>query len=249
MEKNPAQLQARIMQYMPYLVEIRRRLMFVVSIFLIISIVGFYFFEPIIKFVLEFYAISGINIVFTSPFQFLSLAISAGFTIGLVITLPLVVYQLLSFLKPALKRHEYRSIVLAIPISFVLFLVGFSFGVWIMKFVIEVFSKQMAEFQVESLWDIETFITNVFLTAIWLGIVFQFPVVVTPLVRLKVIKYADLIRLRPLIYFGLLIFTLSLPPVDILTDFLIFGPLAVLFELTMLINKKQGQLKKEEKTK
>lgn len=247
MDKNSNSLQARIIQYMPYLIEIRRRLMFVFSVFVIITIVGFYYFEPIIKFVLQFYSIKGINIVFTSPFQYLSLALSAGLTIGLIISLPLIIYQLITFLKPALKKQEYRSIVLAIPVSIFLFGVGFSFGVWIMKFVIEVFSKQMAQFQVESLWDIETFITNIFMTSLWLGIVFQFPIVVTPLIRLKVIKSRNLVKLRPIIYFGLLIFTLSLPPVDILTDCLIFFPLAFLFEITLFVNRNWFSRKKEVK--
>lgn len=248
MEKNSAQLQATIVQYMPYLIEIRKRLFFVVSVFIIATVVGFYNFEPIIQFILNFYRIKGIDIVFTSPFQYLSLAISAGVTIGLIASLPLIVFQLVSFLRPALKKHEYRSVVYAIPISIVLFGIGFSFGVWVMKFVIEVFSKQMAQFNMNSLWDIETFMANIFMTSLWLGIVFQFPVIITPLIRLKVIKYRSLVKLRGMIYFGLLLFTMSLPPVDILTDCLVFFPLALLFEITLLINRRFAKVTKEKKS-
>ncbi|KKQ25058.1 MAG: Sec-independent protein translocase, TatC subunit [Candidatus Roizmanbacteria bacterium GW2011_GWC2_37_13] len=238
MKKTSPTLQTAITQYMPYLIEIRKRLFFVLAVFFIAAAVGFIYFEPFIKLILKFYNLKSANIVFTSPFQFINLAVNSGITFGLIIAFPLIIYQLVSFLKPALKSKEYISIITAIPISFILFIIGFSFGGWIMKFVVNILSQQSSQLRVQNLWDIEIFIKNIFMTSLWLAVIFQFPVVITPLIRLNVVKYQSLVSLRPMIYLALLIFTMSLPPTDILTDFLIFFPLAFLFEVTLLLNRR-----------
>ena len=230
MKNTSLPLQAAITQYMPYLIEIRKRLLFVVAVFIIAAGIGFIYFEPVIKFILKFYNVKGISIVFTSPFQFLNLSINAAVTFGIIVSFPLIIFQLVSFLKPALKKKEFFSIVSAIPISFILFIAGFGFGTWLMRFVYKVLSQQSSQLQIQNLWDIEAFVSNIFMTSLWLAIIFQFPVIITPLIRLNVIKYKSLIDARPVIYLALLIFTMSLPPTDLLTDFLIFFPLAFLFE-------------------
>lgn len=238
MKKTSLPLQAAITQYMPYFIEIRKRLFFVLAVFIIASAIGFFYFEPVIKFILNFYNVGGVKIVFTSPFQFINLAVNAGITFGIIISFPLIIYQIVSFLRPALKPNEFKSIVYAIPVSFFLFVTGFGFGTWLMRFVFEVLSKQARQLQIQNLWDIEIFISNIFMTSLWLAIIFQFPVIITPLIRLKVIKYKSLVDFRPAIYLALLIFTFSLPPTDMLTNALIFLPLAFLFEITLLLNRK-----------
>ena len=115
-------------KYFPYLLEIRKRLLFVVSLFIISSIVGFIFYEKIISIILNFFSLNGINIVFTSPFQFFTLAINSGLIIGVFVTLPVLIYQLLSFLKPALEPKEYRKIVATLPLAILLFAGGFIYG-------------------------------------------------------------------------------------------------------------------------
>jgi Sec-independent protein secretion pathway component TatC len=71
-----------------------------------------------------------------------------------------------------------------------------------------------------------------------MGLLFQFPIVLTPLIRLKVIPYQKLVKYRATIYVALLILVMLLPGTDILTDFLEFFPLAFLFELTLLLNRR-----------
>ncbi|EKE05150.1 MAG: hypothetical protein ACD_19C00425G0011 [uncultured bacterium] len=72
--------------------------------------------------------LNGVNIVFTSPFQFLNLAVSSSLSLGLIITIPLLIYQFLTFLKPALKVKEYRSVMSLLPVSIILFIGGFVFA-------------------------------------------------------------------------------------------------------------------------
>lgn len=235
-ETSP-ELQATIDRYMPYLQEIRRRLLLVFSVFLVGGVIGFVYFEPIVKAIMNFYDLEKLNIVFTSPFQFINLAINSGVVVGIITVFPFFIYQLLSFLRPALKKNEYRFLVLSIPPSIVLFLIGFLFGNWIMKFVVDVFAQQSSDLQIESLWDIESFLSKIFTTSVFLGLFFQFPVVLTGSIKLKITKLASIEKLRVPAYVALLIITTLLPPTDIFSNVMIFLPLAFLFELTLLLNR------------
>ena len=71
------------------------------------------------------------------------------------------------------------------------------------------------------------------------GLVFQLPVILTWLIRLKVISRRFLAAKRKYVYAVLIIITMFMPPQDLLSDLIIFLPLAFLFETTMLVNLRQ----------
>lgn len=237
MKQASLDLETAMARYMPYLMEIRKRLLYIVAIFLVAASIGTIYFQKVVKFVMNLYDLKGVTIAFTSPFQSINLAIDSGIIIGIIVIFPLFVYQTLSFLKPALKEREYHFVLKLIPVGIVLFLIGFTFGFWIMKFVVSFFSQQSNQFNIQSLWDIEHFLSQVILTALFMGILFQFPIVISTLIRFKVVKYQTITDMRLPIYAGLVILTIMMPPTDVLSDFLIFFPLAFLFESTLLFNR------------
>lgn len=224
-------------KYMPFLVEIRKRLFFTVAVFLIATILGFIFYEKTTRFVLALFSIQGLNIVFTSPFQFISLAVNSGLLIGFVAVLPLILIQILAFLKPALSSKEYKTVVLLMPVSISLFIVGFSYGVIMMKYMVGLFYEKSLSLDVGNLLDINRLLSLILITAVLMGLAFQFPIVLTILMRLKVIKYSNLVKQRLWAHMSVLLFAVVLPPTDLLSLFLLFLPLALLFEITLLLNK------------
>ncbi len=227
-----------ISRYLPYLYEIRKRFLFVFSIFFVAWVIGFIYYQPIILFILRLYELKGINIAFTSPFQFINLAIKAGFIIGMGVALPFGAYQIMSFLKPALHKKEHKLLLSLLPFSVLLFGFGLSFGMWMMKFIITLFAQQSSNFDISNLWDIDKFLSQIFSTGILLGLLFQFPLIITILIRLHVIAYSAVKKQRLVAYGLLLIFAVLLPPSDIVSLALMFIPLAFLFEITLLLNRK-----------
>ena len=220
----------------PFLKEIRKRIIFTVSVFVVATIIGFIFYERIIKFLLSLLPLEGINIVFTSPFQFINLAISCGIVTGLVVALPLLVIQILSFLKPALKRKEFKRITKLLPFSVLLFLIGFVFGALIMKWQIEVFQAKSAQLGIGSMLDISKLLSTFLLISTLTGISFQFPILLLCLIRFGLVSRQELGRKRLWIYLGSFFFAILLPVDSILADILLSLPLIVLFELTLLLS-------------
>ena len=230
------ELTAIINKYSPFLAEVRKRLFFTLTVFAMATTAGFVFYEKIIKFLISALSLEGINVVFTSPFQFINLAISCGIATGVVVAFPLFIAQILSFLKPALKKKEYQIVVRFLPFSIMLFLIGFTFGALIMKWQIEIFLNRSVSLGIGNILDISRLLTTVLLTSALMGIGFQFPIVLLLALRLRLIDHQSLSGKRLWVYLGSFVFTLFLPPDSILADILLSLPLIVLFELTLILD-------------
>lgn len=231
-------------KYLPYLKEAQRRLLITGVIFFIAAVLGAVFYKQILTAVMSHFDLTGINIVLTSPYQVIELAIHTGLYTGLVVTLPLFAFNLITFLKPALSPEEFRFIVSLVPVAFGLFIAGFLFGVWVMNFVIVLFTKATLDFSIGNIWDITAFFSQIIFSAILLGTVFQFPIILTALMRFGVVSRQQLISKRPYIYASSLIFAAALPPTDPFSLALLVAPLIVLFETAMLINRHQMPFRK-----
>jgi sec-independent protein translocase protein TatC len=185
----------------------------------------------------NFLSLQGVNIVFTSPFQFINLAISSGVASGLVAAFPLIIVQFLSFLKPALRKKEYKMVINLLPFSIFLFLLGFTFGAIIMRWQVQIFLARSVSLGIGNVLDISHLLSVVIMTSAFMGVGFQFPIVLLILMFLGVIKRHHLSKQRPWVYLGSFIFALFLPPDSILADFILTLPLVILFELTLLLNR------------
>lgn len=230
-------LKGYIEKYSHFLSEIRKKVITVLIAFGASTFVGFFFYEQIIKFLINLLSLKGVNIVFTSPFQFINLAISCGVAAGIIISFPLLIYEIFSFLKPALSQKEYKMITSFLPLSLILFAVGFIFGVIIMKWQIDIFLGRSISLGIGNILDISKLLSVVLITSALMGVGFQFPVVLLILLRLGLIKHEGLSKIRKWIYLGSLVFAILLPPDSILADILLSLPLIILFEVTLLINR------------
>ncbi|QQG47678.1 MAG: twin-arginine translocase subunit TatC [Candidatus Woesebacteria bacterium] len=231
------ELKALVDKYSPFLNEVRKRIVFTLLVFGLATMGGFFFYEEIIKFLIDILSLKGINIVFTSPFQFINLAISCGVASGLILSFPVLVIQILSFLKPALRIKEYKMVVRFLPFSLILFLGGFLFGALIMKWQIQIFLSRSISLGIGNILDISNLLTTVVLTSALMGIGFQFPIVLLLLMRIGIVKHQHLSKQRPWIYLGSFIFAVLLPPDSVLADILLTLPLVILFELTLILNR------------
>ena len=238
---KPPDLKIFLEDYRPFLLEVKKRVVRTLVVFTIATVAGFFLYEKIIKLLIALLSLKGINIVFTSPFQFINLAISCGFACGVIASFPLLVFQFVSFLKPALREKEYKIITLLLPFSFILFTLGFLFGGLIMKWQIEIFLDKSVSLGIGNILDISRLLTTVLLTSVLMGVSFQFPIVLLMLLRFGLIKMSSLRRMRPGIYLASFIFSMLLPPDSILADILLTLPLIILFELTLLLNSMFGK--------
>lgn len=217
--------------------EVRKRLFFTISVFLIGMTVGFIYNDRIVKFLIDILSLNGINIVFTSPFQFINLAIATGVAVGLTFSFPLIIAQVLSFLRPALRPKEYKMVMGFLPFSIFLFLIGFVSGIFMMKWQVQIFLGRSVALGIGNILDISRLLTVVIITSALMGIAFQLPIILLVLMRIGVLKRKKVASLRPWVYLGSFIFAVLLPPDSVIFDVLATLPLVILFEVTLLLDK------------
>lgn len=235
--KLSPETQEAMAKYAPYLNELRKKLFTVVIVFLFFALLGAFFYKQILLFIMGRFNLGGINIVLTSPYQIIDLAVQIGLLCGLVVAVPLLIWYLIVFLRPALEDDEFKSIVSLLPVSLFLFLVGFMFGTTIMNAIINMFTRATDKLNIQNLWDISRFFSQTLFMGIAMGLAFQFTVILTLFMRFNVIKKTSLTKFRPVIYVGILLFAIIMPPTDLLSLTILTLPLFLLFEITLLLNK------------
>ncbi len=225
-------------EYGIYLEDVRRRLLIVIKTFIGIFIAGFFFTSFLMKTMIHLLNFKDVSIVITSPFQMVDIAMSTGFFVASVIIAPIIVYQIYSFLSPGLLPKEKRLFILLIPIALILFFIGFSYGFMTLYFGINMIAEINVSLGAVNYWDIGKFISDIVLTSSLLGLIFEFPIVITFMIRIGILNSLFLRAKRRIAYFLIFIFVSLLPPTDGLSLVLMAAPMLLIYELTILINSR-----------
>lgn len=230
------ELKKKFSDYYQYFEDIRRRLYNLVIFFIIFFVIGFFSSGQILKLIIKFFKLNNATLIVTSPFQFLDLAMSVGLYTGLIICLPLFIYYLYNFLKDGLNKKEKKFFFVLLPIGLVLFLAGFAYGFTVLYSVLNSIAAINLSLGIKNLWDINKFLSQIILTSVLLGLIFQFPIVLTFLVKTRIIDQKFLKEKRRHAIAAMFIFTSFLPPTDGLSLIIMVLPLIVIYEITIIVN-------------
>ena len=233
--------QKSIKKYANYFEELRQRLFSLTKIFAIVFGVGFFASPSIIKLMMKIIHFKDVTIVTTSPFQLVDLAMSMGFFFACIITVPIFVYHLYSFLKPGLLPKERKFFMSSLPLGLGLFLLGFLYSCVMLYWAIGMIAQVNIGLGVVNYWDISTFVSQMVLTSSLLGLLFIFPLVMTFLIKVGITSVEFLRSKRRHAIVIIFIIVSLLPPTDGLSLVLMAAPLILIFELTVLFNKKNNR--------
>jgi sec-independent protein translocase protein TatC len=226
-------------RYGGYLEEIRARVYRLAIVFVVTFVAGLASTSILLPYFVRLFTIPGATIIATSPFQLLELAMNTGFFCAIALTLPYAFHQVYTFLHDALLPHERRLIVWFVPLSIMLFLIGFSYGFAVMYYAVTVIAQVNVGFGITNLWNITQFISQILITSALLGVLFEFPLVISGLIRLGVITPRFLRRNRRIAYAAIFVFIALLPPTDGISFLVMSVPLLALYELTIAGNSFQ----------
>ena len=216
--------------------DLRRRLYRGAILFGIFFFVGFFSTGTILKKILDTIHLDEVTIATSSPFQFVDIAMNFGFFLAIMVCIPYIIYSFYVFIVPALTKDEKIKLLSSIPLSIGLFIIGFSYGFFILSFALEILASMNVRLGIANFWNIGQFLSQIFITSALLGLVFEFPLILTLLIKLDMITTQLLKDWRRVAYFVMLSFTALLPPTDGLSLLAMTLPLVVLYEVTILLN-------------
>ena len=224
-------------KFYPYLEDLKQRLYRGVVLFAVMFFVGFFQTAGFLRFIISNFNIKDVVIATTSPFQFTSLATDVGFFLATVVCIPYTIYNMYAFMTPALTKKEKKFLYLSIPVCVFLFAVGFAYGFFILYNTLQLLANINVGIGIQNIWNVSDFVMQIFMTASFLGLFFEFPIAVTLLLKMKIIKVKMLKEKRRLAYFLIFALTALLPPTDGISLIAIALPLILLYEVTILFNK------------
>ena len=160
---------------------------------------------------------------------------------GILIALPVVLYQLYAFVLPAFSPHERRvatPLALMVPVLFIAGVV-FCYFVVLPPATDFLLSFNSDEFRTEvRARDYYSFVT---LTMLAMGLGFQVPVAILALVRLGITTPEKLRKNRRYAILVIAVLAAFLPTIDPVTLILEMVPLIVLYELSILLASAIGR--------
>lgn len=231
------ELNNKIDTYSPYLDDLSRRLKIITFCFIGSFGLGVLASTTILRYVVKFFNFTDVTLNTTSPFQLFDLVMTLGMFIALLICIPVLIYHTYTFIKSALKKSERRAFFMLIPFSMVLFLLGFFYGFLILYSTMQILANINISLGIENVWDITLFLSKIVSTSALLGLIFQFPIILSIFIRLDLIKTQYLREKRRHAILGMFVFTSLLPPTDGISLLLMVLPLVVMYEFTIMYNR------------
>ena len=208
----------------------------------------FAFWEPILDWMimpLKEVLPEGSNVIFTKVQEPFFTALKVAFFTGFIASLPIIFWQLWLFVAPGLYENEKKMVVPFVTGATVMFLIGSSFCYYVVipfgfDFLIN-FGSQLFT-ALPSIGEYVSFFTKLLLG---FGLAFELPVITFFLAAMGLVTDQTLIGFFR--YALVLIFILSalLTPPDLLTQFLMAGPMILLYGVSILIAKKINPEKAE----
>lgn len=115
-----------------HLEELRKRIIYSLIFFGVAIIVGFVYSDDVVNYLKEGPAAKNLDWHVFGISDALSVYIKISLLLGLILSIPFILYQVWAFVKPELKEHEQRMALRFIPAASLLFLVGIGFGYFIL---------------------------------------------------------------------------------------------------------------------
>lgn len=162
---------------------------------------------------------------------------------GVTIAMPVILFELLGFVLPGLKRSEKKWVYLAIIFGTVLFLAGAAFAYFIMLPASVTFLINFLAIETKPrLSSYINFITNLIF---WLGVGFQFPIIIFAFAKLNILSAKTLLKgWRYSIVIIAIVAAMITPTVDPVNMALLMAPLLVLYFVSVLFAFIAGGSKK-----
>jgi len=179
----------------------------------------------------------GVNLIAFNWLDTFYIYILVAIVLGIIITLPFLVYELYQFIAPALYPHERRSVYIFVSVVTVLFIIGAAYAWFILlPTTFTVLYRFVYQSRVLPFFSIKDFFSMVSFGLLGSGIFYTFPVIIYMVVTADLIEVQTLKDNRKQIFVGLIIVTAVLTPDPTPFSMLLMSiPFYIIYEITIQV--------------
>jgi sec-independent protein translocase protein TatC len=221
------------MTLIEHLDEMRSRIIYSLLAWIICSSVAYFFTPSILRL---FTSMIQTKLVFVNPTEALFAYLKIAMLMGLFISLPIVLYQILIFVLPGLKKEERRWVLRLVPFSVLLFFAGVLFAYFILIPVTLRFFLSFGTSDLVPMITIGGFISFVLTLLIICGVTFQTPLIILFLGLVGLVNSRILSEKRKyVIVFFFVLTAVATPTPDAFTQIIATIPLLFLYEISIVL--------------
>ncbi|MGA1931398.1 twin-arginine translocase subunit TatC [Arcobacter sp. YIC-464] len=233
----------------PHIADLRKRLMVSGACLIAMFFICFFFYEPILGWMMvpvEAVLPPNSQMVAVEIQETFFTALKVAFFSGFLLSLPVIFWQMWLFLAPGLYDHEKKLVVPFVFFATLMFLVGASFAYYVVVPYGFEFLVNFGSAVVTVLPSIGKYVGFFTKLLFGFGVAFELPVITFFLAKIGLVD--DKMLKDFFKYAVVLIFILAslLTPPDVLTQFLMAGPLILLYGVSIYIAKIFNPAPKEE---
>lgn len=192
----------------------------------------------------------GNKMVFTGLPEAFFTYLKVSLLAGIILAVPFLFYEFWMFVSPGLYRQEKKFLVPVVILSVVFFVIGTSFGYFIVFPYGFQFFLGFASETIQALPSMKEYLGFASKMLLAFGFIFELPLIITFMSRMGLVSVAFLRKNRK--YAVLIFFTVAalITPPDVVTQILMAVPLMILYEISIvgakLFQKKPASVDDEE---
>ena len=215
-----------------HLQEFRSRLIICLVVVAAASGVSYNFVEEIIDIIS---APAG-KLYFLNPAEVFFSYIQVAVCTGVLVTLPIICYEIWGFVRPALMPSERAAVFWLIPTAVLLFYAGLAFSYYAVFPAAVLFFMGFATASLQPMFSLSSYLSFFIAFMLPFGVVFELPLVLFFLAKMGLITSAFLkSKRRVLIVVAFIFAAVVSPTTDIFTQVMIAVPMIVLYEASILL--------------
>lgn len=177
------------------------------------------------------------KLVFITPQEAFITHVKIAFFGGLFLSSPFLLYQIWRFVSGGLKPQERKYTLIFGPLSFLFFILGITFGYFIIVPVGVKFLLGFATDILTPMLTVSKYISFIGTLTFVFGIVFQLPLVSLFLTKIGVVTPRFLSDKRKQAIVSIFILAAFFTPPDVVTQCLMAVPLLILYEIGIIFSK------------
>jgi sec-independent protein translocase protein TatC len=189
----------------------------------------------------------GDHLVFTALPEMFVTYLKVALVGGVLLAAPFLFYEMWMFVAPGLYRHEKKMAIPFVTSSTLLFVGGAAFGYFIVfPFGFKFFMGFSNEY-VRALPSAMEYFSFSLKLLFAFGMVFELPVFIFFLTKLGIVTTDNLKKNRKYAILGAFIVAAIVTPPDVVSQFMMSGPLIVLYEIGIIVSMFAKKKKAQEK--
>jgi sec-independent protein translocase protein TatC len=226
------------MPFLEHVEELRRRLIKIIVSILVLGIAAYLFSDHLVTYLVKPVG----TVYFRQPTGAFMIRVKVAFFAGLILSIPVVLYQFWMFVIPGLYKREINFLLPVTVLGTLFFFGGTAFCFFLILPNALTFLKEFGTENVKPLLDVSDYFSFVFWMCIAFGAVFQLPIVAFFLGRLGIVSSTMLARgRRYALVIILVVAALITPTPDAITMSLLAAPLYILYEVSIIVVRITGK--------